>query len=119
MKHLRHFFNLLSLLLLISCNETHPSRGTLFVWGGDIEHRVVEYVASLTGKENPHLLFLPTASGDHRDNIARWESICDRLGVENSVLGVWVDSWSGTTFEQTIAEADAIVIGESKVLTLC
>lgn len=118
MKHLRHFFNLLLLLLLTSCHTTHPSCGTLFVWGGDIEYRVVEYVASLTGKENPHLLFLPTASGDHPDNIARWESICDRLGVENSVLGVWVDSWSGTTFDQTIAEADAIVIGGGNTLNM-
>ena len=118
MKHLRQYFNLLLLVLLTSCGTTHQSRGTLFVWGGDIENRVVEYVASLTGKENPHLLFLPTASGDHPDNIARWEEVCGRLGIENSVLGVWVDSWSGATFEQTIAEADAIVIGGGNTLNM-
>lgn len=40
----------------------------IFVWGGDINLKFTKYIADLTGKENPRLCYLPTASGDDSDN---------------------------------------------------
>lgn len=108
----------LALLLMVGCSARPSHEGRLFVWGSDINLKFTRYVADLTGKEKPHILYLPTASGDHSDNIRFWENLCKNLGLEPHVMRVWIDSSFEQTFEEMIAEADAIVIGGGNTLNM-
>lgn len=108
---------ILAFMLFIGCAPSQPS-GTLFLWGSDINLKFTRYVADLTGKENPHILYLPTASGDHQDNIQVWESLCKIVGIEPHIMRVWIDSSAEQTFEEQIAEADAIVVGGGNTLNM-
>lgn len=114
-KHLARI--ILMLCLFVGCTPSQPT-GTLFLWGSDINLKFTRYVADLTGKENPHILYLPTASGDHHDNIQVWESFCKIVGIEPYIMRVWVDSSAEQTFEEQIAEADAIVVGGGNTLNM-
>lgn len=118
MKALRNLICLVAVVLMTACIVEKPISGTLFVWGSDINIKFTRYVAELTGKPSPHILYLPTASGDHADNIQYWESICKALGLELHIMRVWVDSSFGQTFEQTIEAADAIIIGGGNTLNM-
>ena len=108
---------ILALMLFVGCAPSQPS-GTLFLWGSDINLKFTRYVADLTGKENPHILYLPTASGDHQDNIQVWEALCKIVGIEPHIMRVWIDSSAEQTFEEQIAEADAIVVGGGNTLNM-
>ncbi len=92
---------------------------TIFVYGGDINLKFIKYVAELTKKENPKLCFVPTAIGDHQDNITFYEKICERIGIEPNVLKVWVSSSpENKSFEDIIMNSDAIVVGGGNTLNM-
>lgn len=92
---------------------------TIFIWGGDINTKFVQYIADLTKKENPKVCYLPTASGDHPDNIKYWENICNRLELDTLILRVWVStSEKNKSFEEIILNADAIVAGGGNTLNM-
>ena len=118
MRTLAKLFTLLTTIIAVSCSAPHKPQGTLFVWGSDINLKFTRYVASLTEKENPHILYLPTASGDHQDNIQVWKSFCNIVGIEPHIMRVWVDSSAEQTFEEQIAKADAIIIGGGNTLNM-
>lgn len=118
MKTIKHIFALIALCVAVGCSSPTTHQGTLFVWGSDINLKFTQYVAELTQKENPHILYLPTASGDNQDNIQYWESICKALELEPHIMRVWIDSSAEQTFEETIAAADAIIIGGGNTLNM-
>lgn len=92
---------------------------TIFVFGGDISLKFVQYTADLTGKPDPRIIYVPTASADNENNIAYWESICERIGIDPFVLKVWVSSSPGNkSFEETLLGADAIVVGGGNTLNM-
>ena len=92
---------------------------TIFIWGGDINTKFVQYVADLTKKENPRICYLPTASGDHPDNIKYWENICNALQLDTVILKVWVSSSEkNQSFEEILLNSDAIVVGGGNTLNM-
>lgn len=92
---------------------------TIFICGGDINTKFVQYIVDLTKKENPIVCYLPTASGDHPDNIEYWEDICNRLKLDTLILRVWVSSSEkNKSFEEIIFNADAIVVGGGNTLNM-
>lgn len=96
----------------------HPDR-RIFVYGGDIELKFVEYVADLTGKQKPQLCYLPTACADNPDNIKYWERICRTLDLEPHVLRGWGDSSTQKeSFEDILARMDAVVVGGGNTLNM-
>lgn len=114
----RRIIATIAIIVSIGCTSQAPTSGSLFLWGSDINLKFTRYVAELTQKQNPHILYLPTASGDNQDNIQFWESICKALGLESHIMRVWVDSWAEQTFEQMIEKADAIIIGGGNTLNM-
>jgi peptidase E len=96
-----------------------PKEEKIFVFGGDINLKFIQYVADLTGKENPVLCYFPTASADNSENIKYYNSICEKIGIEPHVMKVWVSS-SGTnrSFENIIMNSDAIVVGGGNTLNM-
>lgn len=119
-----HLFLLLSMLvpavLSAGKKDAHPAENqTIFVFGGDINSKFVRYAAQLTGKDNPKICYLPTASADNEKNIKYWNTICSRMPVEAHVMRVWGDDKSMThTFEDILLSMDAIVVGGGNTLNM-
>lgn len=92
---------------------------TIFIWGGDINTKFVQYVVDLTKKEHPKICYLPTASGDNPDNIKYWENICNTLQLDTIILKVWVSSSErNQSFEEILLNSDAIVVGGGNTLNM-
>jgi peptidase E len=99
--------------------NTDKQDETIFIWGGDINTKFVQYVADLTKKENPKICYLPTASGDNPDNIKYWENICNTLQLDTIILKVWVSSSEkNQSFEEILLNSDAIVVGGGNTLNM-
>jgi peptidase E len=97
----------------------HSQEQTIFAFGGDINLKFVKYVADLTGKENPKVCYVPTASADNEDNIRLWNYYCSTLNIEPRVLRVWFSSSDMTkTFEEILLDMDAIVVGGGNTLNM-
>ncbi|OFX81802.1 MAG: hypothetical protein A2X20_02025 [Bacteroidetes bacterium GWE2_40_15] len=100
-------------------NVRQKTDETIFVFGGDISLKFVQYVVDLTKKQNPKVCYLPTASADNEDNIKLWSFFCKQLSIEPFVLKVWVSSDdSPKTFEETLLDMDAIVVGGGNTLNM-
>lgn len=110
------------LLFLVGCTPAVPessTRGTIFAYGGVVDVRFGRYIVELTGKPRPKVVYLPTASGDHENEIKYWENLCGRLDIEPRVLKVWIDSETRPEpFENTLLEMDAIVVGGGNTLNM-
>lgn len=91
----------------------------IFIYGGDIELKFVEYVTRLVDKPEPRICYLPTASGDNPGNLQYWTHICKELGIEPHVLKVWIDSdQQKQSFEEILLSMDAIVVGGGNTLNM-
>ena len=99
--------------------SAQPATKTLFIYGGQANKPFVKYVANLTGKENPKICFLPTATGDRATYINFWYDLCHDLPVEPYVQKVWISSNSQTqTFEEVLMGMDAIIVGGGNTLNM-
>jgi len=79
----------------------------------------VRYTAKITGKRQPNICFVPTASGDDPDYISRWEAVCTELGLIPHVLRVWISSYDQQeTYEDIIGRMDAIIVGGGNTLNM-
>lgn len=98
---------------------TNAQDRRIFVWGGDIDLKFTRYVVHLTGKEKPRICYVPTASGDHPDNINYWSRICHTLDIDTLVLRVWVSTFpENPSFKEQLLGADAIVVGGGNTLNM-
>ncbi len=92
---------------------------TIFIFGGDINQKFIQYIVDLTKKQNPKVCYVPTASADNADNIKYWNSICKKISIEPIVLKVWGSSAdTPKTFEETLLNMDAIVVGGGNTLNM-
>jgi peptidase E len=99
--------------------NTSEKEEVIFIWGGDINLKFVEYIADLTAKENPKICYLPTASADSQDNINYWGNICNVLKIDTIILKVWVSSSEkNQSFEDILLNSDAIVVGGGNTLNM-
>ena len=88
---------------------------------GSGRHRIpfLKYIAAITGKAQPHLCFIPTASGDDRDYVISFYEACKLLKVVPHVLKVWVNSYDNKeTFASIIGRMDAIIVGGGNTLNM-
>ena len=92
----------------------------LLIYGSGL-HTVpfLNYMAKATGKTNPNICFIPTASGDDEEYIQSFYAVCEQLDVQPHVLRVWINSYDQKeTFEEIIAQMDAIVVGGGNTLNM-
>jgi len=108
---------LITLFFAINMNAQQPR--TIFITGGDFSTPFIKYVISLTHKSNPKICFVPTASADNPYSIAHWYESCAELPVKAYVLRTFINSSpEQSTFEETIMNMDAIIVGGGNTLNM-
>lgn len=92
---------------------------TIFVYGGQINKTFLRYIVSLTGKPNPKICFLPTATGDSPNYIAYWYGLATDLPMRAYVQKTFINSSPDQpSFEDFLLDMDAIVVGGGNTLNM-
>jgi dipeptidase E len=96
-----------------------PQEGArkILVAGGNYGTAFIRYMAKLTGKPRPKLLFLPTASADRPAGILSWFEACAPLNVEPSVQESFIASTrQSKSWEEVLLSVDGIVASGGNTL---
>src|SRR5688500_15515799 len=65
----------------------------IFIFGGGFSTGFLSYLAKLTGKTNPRICFLPTASADNPWAINAWYQQCTELNIKPFVQRMFISSY--------------------------
>lgn len=91
-----------------------PSRRILVAGGGilsgDPNHRFLRYIISLTGKPDPVIYDLPTASGDNLERVVMWYEIMNQLPCRPRHVRLFGPTARARNYEKQLLAADAIVV---------
>lgn len=89
----------------------NPETGKIFLTGGGYDLKTINYLISLTGKENPKICFLPTPVGDSEAYINKWFEIAKEMPFQPFVQKVFITSTEQkTSFEEALLQMDAILV---------
>lgn len=89
----------------------------ILIAGGGFGTAFIRYMAALTGKERPKLLYLPTASADSESGMIRWFESCAPLDVVPSVQRSFISSYStDQSWEEIFLSVDGIVVSGGNTL---
>jgi peptidase E len=89
----------------------------ILIAGGGYGTAFIRYMAQLTGKPRPKLLYLPTASGDSPQGIISWYQSCAPLNVEASHQISFIASTRQTrSWEDVLLSVDGIVCSGGNTL---
>jgi dipeptidase E len=89
----------------------------ILVAGGGFNTAFIRYMAELTRKPRPKLLYLPTASADSPSGIITWFRNCAALNVEPSVQESFIASTRQTrSWEEVFLSVDGIVCSGGNTL---
>ncbi len=107
-----------SLLATMRHDTPHSaSARKILIAGGGFREGFIRYMATLTGKKRPKLLYLPTASADSESGIIRWYQDCARLDVEPQVQRSFIASYTQTrSWEDVLLSVDGIVCSGGNTL---
>lgn len=91
----------------------------IVVWGNGMEVPFIEYVAKLTGKRNPEVCFILTASGENPRIIQYLEDLVKDLPLKPTFLLTFISSDpSQKAFADQIFSSDAIIVGGGNTLNM-
>jgi dipeptidase E len=89
----------------------------ILIAGGNFNTAFIRYMATLTGKKRPKLLFLPTASADRPAGILSWYQACAPLDVEPSVQESFIASTrQDKSWAEVLLSVDGIVASGGNTL---
>jgi peptidase E len=89
----------------------------ILIAGGGYGTAFIRYMAQLTGKKRPKLLYLPTASADRPDGTISWFRSCAPLEVEPYVQNSFIESLSQTQgWDEVLLSMDGIVCSGGNTL---
>jgi len=89
----------------------------ILIAGGGFGTAFIRYMAQLTGKPRPKLLYFPTASADRTDGIVTWFKNCAPLNVEASVQASFIASTSqDKDWDEVLLSVDGIVCSGGNTL---
>jgi peptidase E len=107
----------LSLPDMSSETSTPVATRKILIAGGGFGTAFIRYMAKLSGKERPKLLYLPTASADSPAGIITWFRNCAPLDVEASVQESFIASTRQTrSWEEVLLSVDGIVCSGGNTL---
>jgi peptidase E len=97
--------------------NTGTATRKILIAGGGYGEAFIRYMATLTGKKRPKLLYLPTASADRPDGIISWFRSCAALDVEPSVQETFIASTRQTKgWDEVLLSVDGIVASGGNTL---
>ena len=101
--------------------KTHAptSRATrkILIAGGGFRTKFIAYMAQLTGKARPRILYLPTASADRTDSTLGFYQACAPLNVEPFHQNMFIASTSqDKDWDEVLFSADGIVCSGGNTL---
>jgi dipeptidase E len=89
----------------------------ILIAGGNFNTPFIRYMATLTGKKRPKLLYLPTASADSPTGSISWFRDCATLDVEPSMQESFIASGRMTkSWEEVLLSVDGIVASGGNTL---
>ena len=89
----------------------------ILIAGGGYGTAFIRYMAELTGKRRPKLLYLPTASADSPSGIISWFRATAPLDVEPSVQESFIASTrQSRSWEEVFLSVDGIVVSGGNTL---
>ena len=89
----------------------------ILIAGGGFGTPFIRYMAELTGKTRPKLLFLPTASADSATSTLAWYRSCAPLNVEPSdQISFIASTRQDKTWEEVLLSVDGIVCSGGNTL---
>lgn len=96
--------------------QAAPGRKILIA-GGGFNTPFIRYMAQLTGKARPKLLFLPTASADSPQGIIGWYRSCAPLNVEAShQISFIASTQQARDWDEVLLSVDGIVCSGGNTL---
>ena len=103
-----------------AADTQQPAAGAtrkILVAGGGFNTAFIRYLAEITGKPRPKLLYLPTANGDSPAGIISWYQNCAPLNVEASHQISFIASVRQTrSWEEVLLSVDGIVCSGGNTL---
>ncbi|HUE85430.1 MAG TPA: peptidase E [Vicinamibacterales bacterium] len=89
----------------------------ILIAGGGFNTAFIRYMAELTGKPRPKLLYLPTASADSASGIISWFRSCAPLDAEPSAQESFIASTrQSRSWEEVFLSVDGIVCSGGNTL---
>lgn len=89
----------------------------ILIAGGNFNTLFIRYMAGLTGKKRPRILYLPTASADSDASIVGFYRNCAPLDVEPLVQKMYIESLTQKqSWEEVILGVDGIVASGGNTL---
>ena len=93
------------------------SQRKILIAGGGYGTAFIRYMAQLTGKARPKLLYFPTASADSPSGVISWYRNCSTLNVESSHQDSFIASTRQTrSWEDVLLSVDGIVCSGGNTL---
>ena len=93
------------------------TRRKILIAGGNFNTAFVRYMAQLTGKARPKLLYLPTASADSPSGIIAWYRSCAPLEVEAShQISFIASTQQAQSWDEVLLSVDGIVCSGGNTL---
>ena len=101
----------------LSSGSAAAATRKILIAGGGYGTAFIRYMAELTGKTRPKLLFLPTASGDSQSSIVSWFRNCAPLNVHPVAQESFIaSSRQSQSWEDVLLTVDGIVASGGNTL---
>jgi len=103
-----------------SSSRARSPQRTIFAAGSGINSKVfIKHIADMTGKTNPRICHVPTATGDSPNTILNWYTNCEDLPVRPYVMRTFINSlFTPLSFEEQVMSMDAIIVGGGNTLNM-
>ncbi|MDQ8173419.1 MAG: peptidase E [Gemmatimonadota bacterium] len=97
--------------------RTERATRKILIAGGGFGTSFIRYMAQLTGKARPRLLYLPTASADRDASALNWYKACAPLNVEAHVQNMFIASTAQSLgWDEVLLSMDGIVASGGNTL---
>jgi dipeptidase E len=100
-------------------HDDTPTAATrkILIAGGGFNEAFIRYMAALTGKTRPKILYLPTATADDPRSIMNFYAQCARLEVEPQVQTSFIESLSQKRgWDEVLLSVDGVVASGGNTL---
>ncbi|MBC7875115.1 MAG: peptidase E [Ferruginibacter sp.] len=101
-----------------SDTSSKNSSKVVFVYGGHLNKTFLKYIITLTGKSNPKICFLPTASGDNPGYIDSWNKLSKQFSFTPHVLLTFSAASNSQAFEEQLLQMDVIIVGAGNAVNM-